>query len=672
MHLKELIDKNFIQYASYVIRDRAIPHIDDGMKPVQRRILHALWEMDDGRFSKVANVIGQTMRFHPHGDASIGDALVNLANREFFIDRQGNFGNLLTGDEASAARYIECRLTPLAREVLFNPDLTEMVDSYDGRSKEPVTLPAKVPALLMMGADGIAVGLSTRIIPHNFRELLEAQIALLRGETARLVPDFPQGGFIDARDYDDGLGRVKVRALIESRSSKSLIIREIPFSTTTESLIASIEDAARKGKIKISQINDFTSDQVEIEVIPGRGISAEELEPALYAFTDCEVSVSVNPMVIHEARPRRMSVSEILWHNTIKLRGDLEKELRIELDRLGEKEHRKTLVQIFIENRIYKEIEEKKSADAVAWAIRDGLAPFRAQLKRDVSDEDVDMLLEIPIRRISRFDIEKSREEIREIQARMRKIGEELGDMTGFTVNYINGLLAKYAKDCPRRTRIQSFETVEAREVALANVKVRYDEAAGYLGTDVKDGRLISLSPYDKLMVIRADGTYKITGIPKKVFVGENALYLDVYYKDVLFNLIYREKKSAVSFVKRFNVGQFILDKEYPLFEKGGVIQAFSTGPKFAVKVFYRKKPRLKVTDEVMDFADMPPRAPSAKGNRVSPKEVARIRILEGKAEKDAAADKATLPIEPIEALESGDSQPIPDTSNATQPKLFD
>ncbi len=628
MYLKELIDKNFIEYASYVIKDRAIPHVDDGLKPVQRRILHSLREMDDGKFHKVANVIGHTMKYHPHGDASIGAALVNLANKEFFIDKQGNFGNILTGDASSAARYIECRLTPLAREVLFNPDLTEFVDSYDGRNREPVTLPAKVPALLMMGAEGIAVGLSTKILPHNFCELIKAQIKILRGKSVELVPDFQQGGTVDAKEYGDGKGKVRIRARIEVCSNKSLVIREVPYSVTTESLIASIEDAARKGRIKISQVNDFTADKVEIEVIPSRGVLAEELEPALYAFTDCEVSISTNLVLIHKDRPCQMTVTEVLNHNTAKLKADLEKELQIELERLQEAEHKKTLVQIFIENRVYKQIEEKKTAKAVNKAVHDGLAPFRDQLKRDVTDDDVEKLLEIPIKRISRFDIDRNQAELSEIRKRMRQVRTELKDTTAYTVQYLKDLLAQYGKNYPRRTRIETFTAVDAKEVAISNVKARYDEKTGYLGTEVKDGRLFNLSPYDKILILKKDGSYSITAIPKKAFVGENSPYLDLFNKDVLFNLIYRDKKTGLSYVKRFRIEKFILDKEYRLFDKGGSIQALSHGEKFSVKVFYKKKPKLKILSEEMDFSLLAIKAPSVKGNRVSTKEISRVKVF--------------------------------------------
>ena len=628
MYLRELIDKNFIEYASYVIKDRAIPHVDDGLKPVQRRILHSLREMDDGKFHKVANVIGHTMKYHPHGDASIGAALVNLANKEFFIDKQGNFGNILTGDASSAARYIECRLTPLAREVLFNPDLTNFVDSYDGRNKEPITLPAKVPALLMMGTEGIAVGLSTKILPHNFCELLESQIKILKGKPVELVPDFQQGCLVDAREYAGGNGKVRIRARIEIGSNKSLIIREVPYSVTTESLIASIEDAARKGRIKISQVNDFTTDKVEIEVTPSRGISAEELEPALYAFTDCEVSISTNLVLIKEEQPCQMTVTEVLSHNTAKLKADLEKELQIDLGRLQEAEYRKTLVQIFIENRVYKLIEDKKTSKAVNKAVHDGLAPFREQIKRDVTDDDVEKLLEIPIKRISRFDIDRNQAELREIRKRMRQVRAELEDTTAYTVKYLKGLLEKYGKSYPRRTRIKTFDTVDARDVAISNVKVRYDEKTGYLGTEIKSGRLFNLSPYDKFLIFKKDGSYSITAIPKKAFVGEGSPYLDLFNKDVLFNLIYRDKKSGLSYVKRFRIEKFILDKEYRLFDEGGSIQALSQAEQFRVKLSYKKKPKLKILSEEMDFSSLAIKTPGVKGNRVSTKEISRVKVF--------------------------------------------
>ncbi|MGA2260997.1 MAG: DNA gyrase subunit A, partial [Acidobacteriota bacterium] len=410
--LKQLMDENFLQYASYVIRDRAIPHLDDGLKPVQRRILYSLHENDDGKFIKVANIVGYCMQFHPHGDASIGEALVALANRLFLIERQGNFGNIFTGDPPAAARYIECRLTDLAREELFNDDLTEFVPSYDGRKQEPVTLPAKLPLLLMLGAEGIAVGISTRILPHNFAELLEAQIAILGKKPFRLLPDFPQGGLMDADAYDDGRGHVLVRAHIEKKDAHTLVIRELPFGATTDSLMASIEDAAHKGKIKVKSINDFTAEAVEIEIqLPSEQDPGRAME-ALYAFTQCQMQVASRIVIIRDNKPAEMDVPAILRYNTARLVEILRRELTRKRRRLAEEIYHQTLVRLFVENRVYQRIEDCDSAEAVLQAVLEGLQPFRGQLQRDVTREDAEMLLGIPIRRISLFDLEKNRTEV--------------------------------------------------------------------------------------------------------------------------------------------------------------------------------------------------------------------------------------------------------------------
>ncbi|MEW6379855.1 MAG: DNA topoisomerase IV subunit A [bacterium] len=628
MSLKSLMGQNFIEYASYVIKDRAIPEIEDGLKPVQRRILHSLFEMDDGKFNKVANVVGHCMKYHPHGDASIYDALVNLANKEYFIEKQGNFGNIYTGDAASAARYIECRLSALAKETLFNKDITEYVDSYDGRNREPVFLPCKLPALLLMGAEGIAVGMATRVIPHNFVELLEGQIRILKNQEVEIYPDFLQGGIMDAAEYNQGNGKVRVRAAIDIRGPKSLVIREIPFGTTTESLISSIENAAKRGKIKIVQVNDFTAEQVEIEVIPAKGISAEELLPALYAFTDCEVSISTNLIAIQDNKPRQLTVNEVLHHNTLLLRDYLERELRINLHHQQEKWHEKTLIQIFIENRIYKDIEEKKSYDEVQQAVLQGVNRFRHLLQRDVTMEDVELLLQIQIKRISRFDLDKNLKEIQEIQKNIQQIQKDLDDLTGYAIRYIQKLLKKYGHLYPRRTRIQTFGSIDAKKVALANVKVRYDEEKGYLGTEVKEGRIITVSDYDRILCIQRNGTYIVTAIPKKKFIGADLLYVDKFDKDVLFNLIYCDPDSGLSYCKRFRIEKFILDKEYPLFKAGGKVQAFAAGEQFRVKVKYRPQSRMKITSEVLDFGGQLVKGVTSVGNRVSTKEIAHISLV--------------------------------------------
>ena len=411
-YVDTLYQKNFVEYASYVIKDRAIPHVDDGLKPVQRRILHALFELDDSKFHKVANVIGHTMRYHPHGDGSIYSALVVLANKELFIDRQGNFGNIYTGDMASAARYIECRLSPLASEVLFDPEITEYVDSYDGRNREPVILPAKLPVLLAQGAEGIAVGMATRILPHNLIELLEAQVACMKDEEFELLPDFPTAGMADVSQYEDGTGKVLVRARMDLSDPKRIVITEIPYGTTTELLIASIEDAARKNKVKISSIHDYTAENVEIEIKLPRGVYGQEVVDALYAFTDCELSLSCNPVVIDGDKPRVMGVAGILRHNVDRLVDILKAELQVEQGRLEDRMHARTLERIFIENRIYQEIEDKKSSDAVLNAVLSGLEPHHEEIGREVTRDDVDTLLRIPIRRISLYDIERARKGI--------------------------------------------------------------------------------------------------------------------------------------------------------------------------------------------------------------------------------------------------------------------
>ena len=408
-YLDTLYQNNFIEYASYVVKDRAIPHIDDGLKPVQRRILHALFEMDDGKFHKVANVVGQAMKYHPHGDAAICAALVILANKNMFIERQGNFGNIYTGDMASAARYIECRLTPLAREVLYNPELTQYLDSYDGRNEEPLVFPAKIPVLLAQGAEGIAVGMATRILPHNLVELLQAQVAYLEDKPFQLYPDFPTGGQVDVSEYDDGNGKVRVRARLDSRESKRIVIREIPYGTTTESLIASIEEAARKNKVKVSSIYDYTAEEVEIELKLARGVYAGEVIDALYAFTDCEVSISTSMMLIDADKPGIKSVTSVLQHNVDRLVDILKVELQNEARRLQDRLHAKTLEQIFIANRIYKAIEEVSDAPGIPVVVLEGLEPFAAEIGREVTREDVDALLTIPIRRISLYDLGQGR-----------------------------------------------------------------------------------------------------------------------------------------------------------------------------------------------------------------------------------------------------------------------
>ncbi len=628
--LRSIIDENFLEYASYVIKDRAIPHIDDGLKPVQRRILHTLWDMDDGKFHKVANVVGRSMQYHPHGDASIYSALVVLANRDYFIDKQGNFGNIYTGDSASAARYIECRLTDLARAVLFNKEITEFVPSYDGRNKEPVTLPAKVPVILLQGTDGIAVGLATHILPHNFNEVLNAQIAYLKGKSFTLYPDFQLGGLMDVSQYQDGNGKIKVRARIEHRDEKHLVIREIPFGTNSEKLIASIEAAIRKNRIKVSAIQDYTSDKVEIELSLPRGVYAEQVEEALYAFTDCEVNHSPALIVIKDEKPVQVSVTEVIHHCSDKLLADLRREYEIELGKLNDKLHYKTLEQIFIENRIYKNIEEKETYQAVIQAVYDGLKPFSDRLIRDVVDEDIERLLQIKIKRISRFDINKSLKEIQEILDRIEQVNLLMADMIGTTIAYIKDIKKKYGAPFQRKTEIiDEIERVDLSEVAVQSLRLSYDAESGYMGTDVKGEKTIACSPFDKILVFLPDH-YKVMGVPSKLFIGTDVLFFDKADKTTVFNCIYREQTSGMGYMKRFVVDKFIMDKEYDYTQENSKVLMLEPDPPPQVKVYYPKAKRSRIRDEVIDLKDLMIKGVSARGNRVSTKPVTRIRVLAG------------------------------------------
>lgn len=630
-HLKDLVDLNFLEYASYVIKERAIPHINDGFKPVQRRILHTMFEMDDGKFNKVANVVGRSMQYHPHGDASIYAALVNVANKEYFIDKQGNFGNIFTGDDASAPRYIECRLTPLAKEVLFNPEITDFVPSYDGRKKEPVTLPAKIPVLLLQGAEGIAVGMATNILPHNFAEVLKAQIAVLRDKPFSLLPDFPTGGLMDASGYEDGNGRVKVRARIEARDEKHVVIREVPYGTNTEKLITSIENAIKKNRIKVNAIQDYTSEEVEIELSLPRGVYAEQVIDALYAFTDCETAHSANFVVIGaDNKPQQMSVSDVLRYNTKKLVDDLRREYEIELGKLNDKLHYKTLEQIFIEKRIYKNIEEQETYDAVIASVYKGFEPYEALLVRELVDEDVQRLLEIRIKRISRFDINKSRREIEEVKDRIERVEEYLADMKKTTIGYIKALLKKYSKGRERRTEISELETVDRREVAVQNLKLGYNEDKGFLGTEVKaTGPTIACSKFDKVLYF-TDTYYKVVPVQEKLYIKEKVLWWGLVDKEAVFNVMYRFQESGLAYMKRFQVEKFIMEREYEFMPETDNCKLLflSCGEAPLIRVYYPKTGRVRITNEDIDMSEQLVKGANARGNRVSAKPVSRIRVL--------------------------------------------
>ena len=649
--LHRLFDRNFLDYTAYVIRERAIPDIDDGLKPVQRRILQTLHNMDDGRYHKVANVVGETMKLHPHGDQSIFAALVNLANKELLIDRQGNFGNTFTGDQASAARYIECRLTPLARETLFNPDLTAFVDSYDGRMQEPVTLPAKLPLLLLLGAEGIAVGMATKIMPHNFGELLQAQIDCLDGKDFTLYPDFPGGGIVDASGYESGNGRLRCRARLELRDDKTITVTELPAGLTTEALIESVERAAKAGKIKIASISDYTAEKVEVEIKLPRGMYAQDALDALYAFTDCELSVSPNLVLIKDNMPCIMGVEEVLRHNTEKLRRDLEQELRIERGRLVDKLHAATLEQVFIEERLYKQIEEESSSKAVNDAVRQALEPFAERLIRKPGKEDIERLLDIRIKRISRYDLNKQRKEIEELRRSVVTIDKHLEDVTLYAKKHLQGLLDKYGPMFPRRSELKAFDQVDAREAALSNLQLVYQRESGFLGCKVsaeegKDGLSAACSELDRILLIFRDGLYKVIPAPDKLFVGPELLWMGPVRKELVFNLIYRAGALNLSYVKRFRTPKFILNKDYRLFEehKRSVIQLLLVGEKgLRAKVSLVPSARARSNALEIDFDEHLIKGEAAQGKRVSERAVRKVTDISGQP-KQAAPAAPVLP----------------------------
>jgi topoisomerase IV subunit A len=624
--LKRLMDSNFMEYASYVIKDRAIPFLEDGLKPVQRRILHTLHEVDDGKFHKVANIVGHTMRYHPHGDASIEAALVNMAQKMYLIEQQGNFGNPLTGDPASAARYIECRLSDLAREGLFQPEITEYADSYDGRNKEPVVLPSKLPLLLMTGVEGIAVGLSTRILPHNFIELLEAQIAILKHEDYTIYPDFLQGGLLDVSQYQKGMGRLRIRARIEVKDPRTLVIREVPFGTNTESLIGSIEAAAHKGKLKIASINDFTTEEVEIEVRTRQGADAHELLPQLYLYTDCENPVSVNAIVIRDQHPVEMNVNQILEANTALLENVLQRELQVLLDKLRRKYRDLMLVQIFIENKIYQALEEADDLDVLKVMLRNTLEPMLDEQFIPIPEESIDKLLNIPIRRISRFDSNKANEELGKIADHMQETRKKLARMTEVTIEYLEALIKKYKFKYPRRTMISSFDTVDIAEVAVQDIKVGFDAENSYVGSDIRSEQPILCSSFDKLLFFFKDGGYRVIDIPEKLFIEEKVLALDRQNNLPEVSVIYKDHEE-IYYMKRFQVSKFILNKDYRFIPEDAKLLFFSTEPEPLVQLIFKPKARTRVSEQLVDFSKMRLKSVSSKGNKVTDREIKTYRV---------------------------------------------
>ncbi|MCL4180430.1 MAG: DNA topoisomerase IV subunit A [Verrucomicrobia bacterium] len=622
--LHRRVDRSFLEYASYVIRDRAIPNLADGLKPVQRRILWSLHQNDDGKFIKVANIVGHCMQYHPHGDASIGDALVVLANKRYLIERQGNYGNLYTGDPAAAPRYIECRLTELARKELFHDELTEFVASYDGRKQEPVVLPSRLPLLLMLGTEGIAVGLSSRILPHNFPELIEAQIAILKKQTFKILPDFPTGGLMDAREYADGKGTVKVRARIKVKDESTVVIKEIPPTTTTESLTASIEDAVRKGKLKVKSIHDFTSEEAEIELKCPAGVTAEKLVDALYAFTECEVSITSRIVVIRENRPVEMTVSEVLRENTSQLVALLKRDLELRERKLEAELHFKTLVRIFIEERIYKRIENCRTADAVVTAVREGFKPHRRQMLRDLTDEDLEMLLGVRIRRISLFDIQKHREEMTAVKAELEGVRKHLKNVTKYAIAHLEGLLETYGPMYPRLTRSSRYDEVDAREVAFKAFKVTYDRESGYLGYKVSgDEFKLDCTKFDKLLLLYRDGHYQVVELPEKLFVGSDLIYCGLPDRDRVFTLAYTNREA--SYLKRFTFGGTILKKIYHCIPPKSRILFFEPETPAELFIKYKPAPYQKVSQQTCNPTEVEIKGPKTRGRQISIKDVGSI-----------------------------------------------
>jgi topoisomerase-4 subunit A len=630
----------FLDYASYVILERAVPHLHDGLKPVQRRILHSMKRMDDGRYNKVANIIGHTMQFHPHGDASIGDALVQLGQKELVVDMQGNWGNLLTGDGAAAPRYIESRLSKFALEVVFNHKTTEWKLSYDGRNKEPVTLPVKFPLLLAQGGEGIAVGLASKILPHNFNELIDASIDYLQGNDFVIYPDFPTGGLVDVSKYNDGQrgGVIKVRAKIEKVDKKELVITEIPFGKTTTSLIESIIKASEKGKIKIRKIDDNTSANVEIVIHLLPGVSPDMTIDALYALTDCEYSISPNTCVIVDDKPSFMGVSTILKHSADRTVELLKTELEIRLAELNEDWHMSSLEKIFIEERIYHDIEECETWEAVIEAIDKGLDPFKKLLYRKVTREDIIQLTEIKIKRISKFDVKKADEHIKGIETEIEEVKNHLKNIIPFAINYFRQIKKKYGKGRERKTELRSFDTIEATKVVANNAKLYINYKEGFIGTGLKKDEFIcDCSDIDDVIVIRKDGVYLITKVADKVFVGNDILYAQIFLKNderTIYNIVYQDGKDGPLLAKRCAISGLTRDKEYNLTRgtSGSKIVYLSANPNGeaeVINVHHKPKARLKKLIFEFDFGQMNIKGKSSMGNILTKNAVHKISLKE-------------------------------------------
>lgn len=689
--LRRMMNSNYIEYASYVIKDRAIPDVDDGLKPVQRRILWEMHRIDDGSFHKVANIVGGTMKFHPHGDASIEGALVYLANKELFIDKQGNFGSVVTGDRAAAARYIEARLSPLGREVLFNDDITELVDSYDSRNLEPVRLPIKIPSLLLMGASGLAPGTRTDIMPHNFNELLNAQISVLRDEPFQLYPDFLQGGIMDASEYEDGNGKITLRARIDI-DGRNLIIREIPALTDTQKLLESIDRAINKSKIKIASIHDLTAEEVCIEIVPQRGYDPQRAIQALYKYTDCSMSLSLNMMVIRDNKPVRMTVSDVLRRNTEKLLHYLRAELNIEIGKYLDKLLFRTLAQIFIEERIYKRIETCKTQEKISAEVRSGLDKFRdewfplvQQLEESVRergyaagdketqkrldqlsegvipDSEIEKLLAIPIRRISLFDIEQNRKEMAELNAMLNEAQKNLKQLKKYAIRKLQELLDKYGENFPRRTeiKIEGFNKIDAKAIALNNIRVYWDRKNCYVGTSVKSDDLVLCNEFDQLLCIERKGVYKIIDIPDKIFIDK--LYeFRKHDRTTEFGVVYSDVKSGKVYYKRSVIAQSIKNKEYRICPEGCRLELITPRPNAIYECRIDTPIKARQIQNV-DLSKAPLRSPKAGGALLFPRKLQKItfvQYLDGTEQSgepalfDLPSDDKTAPAQPKDPAE--------------------
>ena len=663
----------FLDYASYVILERAVPDLMDGLKPVQRRILHSMFDLEDGRYNKVANIVGHTMQYHPHGDASISDAIVQVGQKELLIDMQGNWGNIYTGDRAAASRYIEARLSKFALEVVFNPKTTNWQLSYDGRKKEPIHLPVKFPLLLAQGAEGIAVGLSTKILPHNFNELIDGSVKYLKGRSFKLFPDFQTGGSIDVSNYNDGNrgGKIKVRATLEKYDKNTIVIKEIPYGTTTASLIESIIKASEKGKVKIKKIEDNTSAEVEILVYLPSGASIQKTIDSLFAFTQCEVSISPLCCIISDNKPQFLGVRDILKISTDNTKDLLKKELEIQLDELENQWHSISLERIFIENRIYRDIEEKTTWDEVLSTIDSGLDPFKSKLKKDVTIDDIKKLTEIPIRKISKFDLDKVKDKLDSIEVNIEEVKNNLNHLVDYTIQYFTHLKKHYGKERKRKTKIDEFDELDKKTISIKNYKLYVNKAEGFVGTSLKKDEFVcDCSDLDDVIVFTSDGIMKVVKVDSKLFVGRDILHVSLFNsksKETVYNLIYRDGKNGTSYMKRFKVSGVIRDKDYNLTQgkESSEVLYFSENSKDeadVVTVYLRKRASLKKLKWEVDFADLTTKGRDSKGNIVTKYNVRKISYKE----KNKTGEK----IKKIKEIEVNDEQQVQSNDDETQTKL--